>query len=352
MRNWPKGWPTVQRWGQVGAHSCCSGLDAIPRAAERLRILWKALTPGGHPRSPRAGAGRGRVHPGVRRLVSARGGSTAVVLGHSWWAGRGRAGAARGNWEPPASAMGLLLPFCLILTYHWCGPGSAPPPPAPPHVVVWPLPLLWSWPHPSLWLWSCPTVAPWRPVPKGQCQHGPETPHLPALGLGQQCLRVPRATAAVAQVPRAVPRASRVLPHTGHCSCQPHCPVPTQTCSRGTRQTGLAARTVQGLGPFPLPRAKSQSHSLQGGSSGCWTFCPEGPVGWRQGCGMGQDPVPHPRRAVRDPAVLLAEGTARGGPRGLCRVPGPLDRGCQEGPDKHLASLFIYDRGYLYRKVL
>ena len=50
--------------------------------------------------------------------------------------------------------------------------------------------------------------------------------------------------------------------------------------------------------------------------------------------------------------MLLAEGTARGGSQRLHGVPGMLERGCQEGPDKHLASLFIYDRGYLYCKVL
>lgn len=61
---------------------------------------------------------------------------------------------------------------------------------------------------------------------------------------------------------------------------------------------------------------------------------------------------PIPGQAVQDPAVLPAEGTTRGGPQGLHRVPDMLERGCQKGPDKHLASLFIYDQGYLYRKVL
>lgn len=41
--------------------------------------------------------------------------------------------------------------------------------------------------------------------------------------------------------------------------------------------------------------------------------------------------------------MLPAEGTARGGPQRLHRVLSMLERGCQEGPDKHLASLFIYD---------
>lgn len=60
----------------------------------------------------------------------------------------------------------------------------------------------------------------------------------------------------------------------------------------------------------------------------------------------------YPSRAAQDPAMLPAQWTAQGGPQRLCRVPSMLEQGCQKGPDKHLASLFIYDRGYLYRKVL
>lgn len=39
--------------GEAGAQSCCSGLDAIPGAAERLQILQKALIPREHPQNSR-----------------------------------------------------------------------------------------------------------------------------------------------------------------------------------------------------------------------------------------------------------------------------------------------------------
>lgn len=59
-----------------------------------------------------------------------------------------------------------------------------------------------------------------------------------------------------------------------------------------------------------------------------------------------------PCRTAQDLAMLPAQGTAQRGLQRLRRVPSMLEQGCQEGPDKHLASLFIYDRGYLYHKVL
>lgn len=58
---------------------------------------------------------------------------------------------------------------------------------------------------------------------------------------------------------------------------------------------------------------------------------------------MGRTLYPCPHRAAQDPAVLPVEGTAWGGPQRLHGVLSMLERGCQEGPDKHLASLFIYD---------
>lgn len=39
--------------------------------------------------------------------------------------------------------------------------------------------------------------------------------------------------------------------------------------------------------------------------------------------------------------MLLEEGTAWREPQRPRGVPGMLDRGCQEGPDKHLASVYL-----------
>lgn len=167
----------------------------------------------------------------------------------------------------------------------------------------------------------------WWPVPKGQCQCSLGTPHVPALGLGQQFLSVPRATAVVAQVHRVVPKASQVVLHTSHSRCQgasPTAPCPHTNLFPGHQANRAGGRDSTGPGAIPASTS-SQSQHLQRGNSGCWTFSPEDLVGLRQGHGMGQDPVPHPHLAAQDPVVLLAEGTAGGEPRGLCGVPGMLE---------------------------
>lgn len=64
-------------------------------------------------------------------------------------------------------------------------------------------------------------------------------------------------------------------------------------------------------------------------------------MGSEQGHGVGQDRVTMSLQGCEEPAVLLAEGTAWGEPQRLCGVPGVLDWGCQEGPDKHLASVYL-----------
>lgn len=117
-----------------------------------------------------------------------------------------------GSRESPDSAVGLLLPLCLVLTSHSCGPGSAPALPAPLHILVSVFSPLWSWPCSSLWVWPS-----WGPVPKRHCQHSMRTLHKSSLWLGQPCLGV---TAAVTLVPRMVPNTSQMVLHTNLSTCQ------------------------------------------------------------------------------------------------------------------------------------
>lgn len=248
------------------------------------------------------------MHPGVYRLVPAWGGSTAAVLGHLW-TGRDWPGAAHGccahrtscqrRGAAPASAW---FPF----RQPWLCPSSS----APPHIVVWLLPLLWSWSRPSLWLWAWLTVAPWWPVPKEQCQHSPETHHAPALRLASGA----SVTAPVAQVPRVIPSTRQVVPNTTTAGTRMPAPlpfVPTQTCSQGAQQTGLVADNSLGPGAILLASANSQSQHLQrSNSSGC-IFSPEGPVGPDQGRGTGQNSAPVSPQGSAGPGDAADRGAAQ-----------------------------------------
>lgn len=285
-RVWDRGWKwTVQeglggtgqkpgpeyrdrgRWG----HSCCSGLDAIPWAAGRLHILQKALIPRGHPtepqRSPLVGLGGGKCiractgwcQHGVapqQRCWDSHGGQAAVGLGQPVGTGPTGASCQRCG-AAPAPLSGSHLPFM----WPWLRPSTSS---FAPHCSLAP-PLLWSWPRPSLWLWPCPMVAPWWPVPRGQCQHSPGALHAPALGLGQQCRRVPRATAAVAQVPRVVPRARWVVLHTSHSGCQganPTAPCPHAILFPEHQANRAGGRDSTGSGAIPTPRSKQPEGQL------------------------------------------------------------------------------------------
>lgn len=211
----------------------------------------------------------------------------------------------------------------LLFMWPWLHPRGAGSTPhcalAPPPVVVLALPRILALPH------TDPTVPEGQPHCSGGC------PRAPTLGLGQRCLQVPRV---VAQVPRggnamgslglgSAPEQPQQVP-----GCQPHMPL----------SPGKPRRAAH----LPAPHHQSTARGLP----------LESPVGLGQGHGVGQNLVPCPHQALQDVAVLPAEGTAQGGRRRRHGVPGTLEQGRQEGPDKHLASVFIYRQGYLYRKVL
>lgn len=130
----------------------------------------------------------------------------------------------------------------------------------------------------------------------------------------------------VAQVPRVVPRARWVVPHTSYRGCQsarPIAPGPHTNLFPGHQANRAGGRDSTGPGAVPASMSKQPDSASPEGEE--WLLDLDPLVGSSQGHGVWQDPVPSPHWAVQDLAVLPAEGTAWGRPWGLRGVPGVLE---------------------------
>lgn len=165
----------------------------------------------------------------------------------------------------------------------------------------------------------------------------PAQPRNTPLELGPGCLRVPRAPALVTQVPTVVPTpatAGARMPAPAFC-------VHTQTCSQGSRKTGQVAGDSTGPGAIPTPTSKLQESAppeeqVPAGS------LPLRPGGIRAGPWCGAGPCARvPVGLCRTQLCCWQRGQPGEDCRDCARVPSVMDRGCQEGPGKHLASVYL-----------
>lgn len=202
------------------------------------------------------------MHLGVRRLVPAWGGSTAAVLRHLWWAGRGHgrqpmgAGPTEGSCQrhgaAPAPLPGSHLPFM----WPWLRSSTSSSTPhcslAPPPIVVLapPLNVVLSLPH------GGPMVA----CPQGAMPAQPRDSPCTSTGAGPQGPQWRRSPGWSSVPGRWCPTpaiAGARMPTPLAC-------VPMQTCSQGAKQIGLVAGDSTGIGAIPAPASnRPESTSLE-----------------------------------------------------------------------------------------